>query len=868
MRRVSGPDALTKTRSRSLSTGPGTGAPKSGALTPPQPPQRPKRSPEPPTETPVPDHWTHPALAPRGHPKDGDPRQAIEQRFNHRLNAIASYGLPQRVRHAHQAATALMDLFALFGWPGALCLSLVQDNALWDAFLLPAHAPHIQHDSAPHRAQWPGPSLRPPINGRVLASVIAALLALGEHTRAQAVLDACPQAKNRRVVLKWLLRHSGAPLLRLKSTDAAAAFERVLRDMLKEEHAGFYGRYGPAIEALLVHWHPPANPSTVDGIRDKLIELGVAIVFDPHGHALLVAQRDLASPALDSLADYVHQALPHPDWSPSVPGVVCDALALLGVVVNFQGRFLFHRKGGPVQIRRDIASLTPSRYREVARFVRRCATALMANHQHPALTLTLIRLCAEMDDPERAGDGAFQQAARQAMLNHGVIHPGLLGYDPGSGRMPLREMDALLDEVHEILSPGTALQFIVGAMRYLAQIQPQDPSPENARAQAEWRQLRQRLLDRLVEAFTQLTHRCAEPLDPDWMALARWVWVTQATLRLLPPDEDRLPPRSDSAVHAPCLALFASQSTALRHTLKLLCEPALLETTPAMPYAPVTAPELFLLCAPPTRLAVLRLPLPGLWLSMPPAFDPDLFFANIPELPLETLADQWAHLLPYIEPHMHFSDMSDTLYRLLEAANIGALIDHLRQRPQGHRWAYYLLRAFRERLEESPSMLRPRGLPALLAWCGRVALLYLAQGNRDPWANWLHFLSECANRENSHEPQEPLSVADWLVLGHYLPLCPDRDIARTQLEQLSGDRLGARAHAYLLLGWLRQRFAEVASPPCREQAVPTVPRWLFQTVAKAAKSLTRSWAEAEKLALHNELKPMATQYGALRKKHP
>ncbi|WP_286850589.1 hypothetical protein, partial [Hydrogenophaga sp. 70-12] len=104
MRRASGPDALTKTRSRSLSIGKATEAPKSSALTPPHPPQHPKGPPEPPTETPVPDHWTHPALAPRGHPKDGDPRQVIEQRFNHRLSAIASYGQPERVRHAHQAA--------------------------------------------------------------------------------------------------------------------------------------------------------------------------------------------------------------------------------------------------------------------------------------------------------------------------------------------------------------------------------------------------------------------------------------------------------------------------------------------------------------------------------------------------------------------------------------------------------------------------------------------------------------------------------------------------------------------------------------------------------------------------------------------
>ncbi|WP_322469061.1 hypothetical protein SOM08_12825 [Hydrogenophaga sp. SNF1] len=371
-----------------------------------------------------------------------------------------------------------------------------------------------------------------------------------------------------------------------------------------------------------------------------------------------------------------------------------------------------------------------------------------------------------------------------------------------------------------------------------------------------------------MAAFTQLMHRCTDPLDPDWTALARWVWVTKAALGLLSPDEDSVPPQSDSAVHAPCLALFASHSVALRHTLALLCPPEWLQPAQALHDPSVTVQELFARCPPATRLAVLRLPLPGLWLSMPLLFDLDQFFADNPELPLERQADQLVHLLPHLDHRMVFDELADTLHRSLAAANANALIDHLRRRPNASLWAYYMFRAFRERLEESPSMLRPRGLPALLSWWGRVTLLSLAQDNRDPWANWLLFLSACANRENSDEPQEPLSPADWLVLGHYLPLCPERAIARNQLEQLSGDRLSARAHAYLLLGWLRQRFAEVASPPSPEHAVPLVPPWLFQTVAEAAKALTRGWSQPEKAALRNELKPMATQYGPLRKRHP
>ncbi len=865
MRPASGPHALTKTRARSLSTGTRPEALQSSALTPPQPPQRP---PQPPTDVPVPDHWTHPALAPRGHPKDGDKRQAIEQGFNHRLNAMASCGVPQRVRHAHRAATALMDLFVLFGWPSALCLSLVQDDALWHAFLLPARTPNVQRDGAPDMAQRPGLSLRPPISGRVLASVVAALLALGEHHRAQAVLDACPHAKNRRVVLKWLLRHPGAPLLRLKSTHAAAAFERVLRDMLKAERADFYGRYGPAIEAVLVHWHPPANPSAVDAIRDKLTPLGVAILFDQHHHALLVAQRALAPPALDRLVDYVHQALLHPDWSLSVPGVVCDALAHLGVVVNIHGSFLLDRENGPAAIRQSIGSLEPNQHGEVARFVRQCTTALMASDQHPALTRALVHLCACLDDPERVNDAAFQRAALRAMQRYGFIRPWLLSHHPSPEHMPLRAADALLDRAQGIESPCAALQFIADLTRYLALRRPQAAPPRGTCSHAEWPQVRHRLLDHTVAAFTQLMHRCTDPLDPDWTALARWVWVTKAALGLLSPDEDSVPPQSDSAVHAPCLALFASHSVALRHTLALLCPPEWLQPAQALHDPSVTVQELFARCPPATRLAVLRLPLPGLWLSMPLLFDLDQFFADNPELPLERQADQLVHLLPHLDHRMVFDELADTLHRSLAAANANALIDHLRRRPNASLWAYYMFRAFRERLEESPSMLRPRGLPALLSWWGRVTLLSLAQDNRDPWANWLLFLSACANRENSDEPQEPLSPADWLVLGHYLPLCPERAIARNQLEQLSGDRLSARAHAYLLLGWLRQRFAEVASPPSPEHAVPLVPPWLFQTVAEAAKALTRGWSQPEKAALRNELKPMATQYGPLRKRHP
>lgn len=866
MRPVSDADALTKNRPRSHSIGTRTETREPNALTPPQPPQRPKRPPKQPAETPD-DHWTHPALAPNGHRKDRDKRQAIEQRLNARLARLASSGLPLRMRHAHQAATALMDLFVLFGWPSALCLALVQDDALWDAFLLPAQAPHFQRDGAADMAQRQGLSLRPPVSGRVLASVVAALLALGEHTRAQEVLDACPTTKNQRVVLKWLLRHPCAPLLRLKSTDAAAAFEQVLRDMLKEKHAGFYGRYGPAIKAMLAHWHPPANPSAAEGTRDRLLQRGVAIVFDQYGHGLLVAKGDLAPPALDGLVDYVQQALLHPDWSPSVPGVVCDALAHLGVVVNIHGTFLLDREHGPAGIRKSIGSLEPNQYGEVARFVRQCTTVLMASDQHPALTRALVHLCTCLDDPERLNDAAFQQAARRAMLRYGFIRPWLLSHHPSPEHMPLHTADSLLDGAHGIESACAAMQFIADLTRYLARRRPQAASPDSARSHAEWPQVRHRLLTRTVAALTQLLHRCTDPLDPDWTALARWVWVTQATLGLLSPDEDSVPPQSDSAVHAPCLALFASHSVALRHTLALLCPPEWLQPALALHDPSVTVQELFARCPPATRLAVLRLPLPGLWLSMPLLFDLDQFFSDNPGLPLELQADQLVHLLPHLEHRMVFEEVADTLLRLLAAANANALIDQLRRRPQGPRWAYYLLSAFRERLEESPSMLRPRGLPALLAWYGQVALLSLAQDNRDPWANWLNFLSECANRENSHEPQEPLSVADWLVLGHYLPLCSDRGFAGIQLEQLSGDRLSAQAHAYLLLGWLRQRFAEVASPPPPEEPAPVVPSWLFVTVAKAAKVAIRDWSKAEKADFKNELAAMATQYAPLRKKH-
>jgi hypothetical protein len=95
--------------------------------------------------------------------------------------------------HGWPAATALIELFSQFGVPPALGLALIQDEALWSQ-LCAAKS-----------------------NASRGAALVAALLRLGETALASQWLGACPGAKDRRLVVRRLLRDESQPFQTLKA---------------------------------------------------------------------------------------------------------------------------------------------------------------------------------------------------------------------------------------------------------------------------------------------------------------------------------------------------------------------------------------------------------------------------------------------------------------------------------------------------------------------------------------------------------------------------------------------------------------------------------------------------------------------------
>lgn len=201
--------------------------------------------------------------------------QAIEHRLNKRLRASARSGDAEAHRRACQAADELVEILCLMKLSTEQCLSLVKSKALWASFLQPSQAPVfvVKAASEPEATQAAELRLAEPVNRRVVAALITAMIQGAMDGSAASLLQACPRERDRRVVLKHLLTQPGGVLKRLRAPKAIAVFELALQGLMTSTNSRGRLRYAalqPQVDKLLTRWHRQAAPPSASPIEALL----------------------------------------------------------------------------------------------------------------------------------------------------------------------------------------------------------------------------------------------------------------------------------------------------------------------------------------------------------------------------------------------------------------------------------------------------------------------------------------------------------------------------------------------------------------------------------------------------------------------
>jgi hypothetical protein len=796
-------------------------------------------------------------------PHDDDDGRQSEAILEARLDAIAASGAPSLTQRARDTTDALLSVLRLLNVPSDKGLQLVNNEALWKAFLDAHPAPVFEYDTTegfPAQA----PRFKGPINRKVCAALMAALLELGLPRTARQLLDGCPKDADQRVVLKRLLnmpQPPGGPLVRLNQPDLITDFDERLRRMLawtNRQGERPYRRLRDPIDALRMQWHPPQDRND---IKHLLAARGWRISIDAvTGAERLSAAKPHATLTpfvIDLLVAYFKLTPPTPASGAAAFGVLWDALRQWGVDLG-DGSVLEPGKAADVKtVQAQIDALGPTGREALADLVRRSCAALFATG-HEAGLRGLIGLSLLLKDPTLSTHADFRQGAAAAVKGHGLAGLWILSQSP----TPKNTLDIVLslkEWLPGIESPRAALRCIQDVMAFLARLHGHRTRSGEA-WQDTWPVARSHLLLGMLNAFTRLIERGAQADDPDWVRLAQWVWVTGATLNLLSPglfdkpaverlgvlqaNDQRL--NSTALKLAPCLNLLDRLDGLFHHTLVQLCSPAVLELPePMLRDEEVQIKSLFIECPTDIRHAVLRLPLAAIWPFLPPSLTIKDFLMDLQASP-----DQALELLLQLKER---DDLVPNLWEfaMIERLHEPAFVRVTDARPADvtmAQWVIGTLNLLRDRLTVTR---QPAGLPHLLGCFQRVTLAATEQQREAYWHNWIDFTFHFL-QANSNDPNA------CLLMGTYLPLGPSPLASVAQIVALAL-ALDKPLIAYLLIGWLRQEKFDQAIKQVPENEASREQLWLFLGVAQVAQRYVEQLPRDEKKWFRAELKSMKQQ---------
>jgi hypothetical protein len=274
-------------------------------------------------------------------------------------------------------------------------------------------------------------------------------------------------------------------------------------------------------------------------------------------------------------------------------------------------------------------------------------------------------------------------------------------------------------------------------------------------------------------------------------------------------------------------------------TLSLLCEPELVNVQPLPKLLTSDCVQaLWAACPLSTRQALLKLPVLYLWPAWPAALAIDQFFAAH-AVPLDWQA---SHVMVLLERRMPVTGLEKLWPSLLNSDKLARTLS--KTPPDRHDiwWLDHALYSLVLHLEEAETLQRPRALPAVLDLYRRITL---DGASRVPlWPNWMQFLTGWASLPR-------LEAQDWVLAGTYLPLGPDEESARLQVQELS-QATNKPFMVHLLQGWLAQRFAEACDPSRLSRSGPAA--LPFQCVWELTKELLAQLSSAERQALGKDVK--------------
>ncbi len=801
-------------------------------------------------------------------PHDDDDGRQSEAILEARLDAIAASGAPSLTQRARDTTDALLSVLRLLNVPSDKGLQLVNNEALWKAFLDAHPAPVFEYDTTEGFAAQ-APRFKGPINRKVCAALMAALLELGLPRIARQLLDGCPKDADQRVVLKRLLnmpQPPGGPLVRLNQPDLITDFDERLRRMLawtNRQGERPYRRLRDPIDAVRMQWHPPQDRND---IKHLLAARGWRIAVDTvtGAKSLRATKRHatLTPFVIDLLVAYFKLTPPTPASGAAAFGVLWDALRQWGVDLG-DGSVLLGddsvlepgKAAGAKTVQAQIDALGPTGREALADLVRRSCAALFATG-HEAGLRGLIGLSLLLKDPTLSTHADFRQGAAAAVKRHGLAGLWFLSQSP-TPKNTLGLVLSLKEWLPDIESPRAALRFIQDVMAFLARLHGHRTRSGEA-WQDTWPVARSHLLLGMLNAFTRLIERGAQADDPDRVRLAQWVWVTGATLNLLSPGLFDKPAveslgvlqangqRLDSTALelAPCLNLLDRLDGLFHHTLMQLCSPAVLELPePMLRDKEVQIKSLFLECPTDIRHAVLRLPLAAIWPFLPPSLTIKGFLEELQALP-----DQAIDLLLQLKER---DDIPPNKWEwaMIHWLHEPAFVIVTNARPADvtmAQWVIGTLNLLRDRLLVKR---QPAGLPHLLGCFRRVTQAATAPQRQAYWINWADFTIRFIQANQGERNA-------CFLIGTYLPLGPSPLAASEQIRAIAQALGQPAAMTYLLMAWLRQNF-EQATLPAADDKAASERAWLFLGVVHIASSYVKQLSNHEKRQFKVELDSMA-----------
>ena len=717
----------------------------------------------------------------------GTPRIEFISTAAHALNERVKTALLKRLHQPEKplagwpAANALIDLCSQHSLPPALCLTLIADKTLWETLC---------------RAK--------PNGSRARAAVVAALLRLGDAGLAAQVLGACPAGRDRRLVVRRLLKDPSQPLNGPRSPEWRSLIDASFDDLLGKEN-GQYEDLRPAIVEWRRQWackHQEVGPLL--GLQAELRQMGFCIDVGLAGLVTVTLEEGIeATPALlNLLLSYVSAGLMNEATADLTVDVLFKGLQAFGLCCG-DGQSVYLAEATQfMPFKQQCLIMRSERLVALTAFVRQACVLLLGTDLAAAIE-SLLRASLWLQDPMIRTDPGYQKALLQAVAVHGCAGLWLKTqhYQPKDVSTTL--LPTLLDCLKAIESPRAALRFVRDVLAFLKHIGQSIGMEADGPQRIGWIEVRDDWLDRVLHGLARLVKRSAKWPTPEGEALAQWAWLTAAVLELTRRgDDDRhpgVPPPAERLYFSPCLAHFQLKGEPFSLSLELLgSEASLLHTFhPSLD----KMRALFALCPIKILSCVLHWPVPSLWtpqwMSRPISADEVLIDERLgPDVQLTVLRDLLERGL--LRPEK----LAPALSRLAAAKGFHALIALCRTHPELDGVAFGTLIDMGHPGNAAANW-RP-GLPVVLAWL---------QDNADPTsethARAVFTALVLGIRRLRHTPQA--NDQDLRDVGAGLCLSPQSSVLKVQLDTLVNQFNDPAIVVPLLQGWIRQRVTRLVS---------------------------------------------------------